>query len=275
MNAGIRRLPLTLILLLLAAAGGLTIYNGTAAAAGAMGASVQRAGHRRRAANAVPLQPAAAVDGVAVGRRRPGLVGVLFQQVLRNPLAEPSTLGVAAGAQLGLTIATLWVLPGASSLASWPPWWARLWWAGWCSASLGQADVAGDADSGRAGAGAVLRRGQQPVGAVSLRSAAGHVPVGNRCAEPTGLERRAVHSAAFAGGRPAGGTVAAPADAAGAGRWCGAQPGLGLSMARFCTTGLAIIFSAMLVSAVGVIGFIGLFAPLMAKMLGARARRTA
>ena len=33
--------------------------------------------------------------------------------------------------------------------------------------------------------------------------------------------------------------------------------------------GLAIIFSAMLVSAVGVIGFIGLFAPLMAKMLGA------
>ncbi len=46
--------------------------------------------------------------------------------------------------------------------------------------------------------------------------------------------------------------------------------GLGLSMARFCALGLAIIFSAMLVSAVGIIGFIGLFAPLMAKMLGAR-----
>lgn len=27
-----------------------------------------------------------------------GLVGVLFQQVLRNPLAEPTTLGVATGA---------------------------------------------------------------------------------------------------------------------------------------------------------------------------------
>ena len=66
-----------------------------------MGAGAQHAGHRRRAANAVPLQPAASVDGVAVGRRRPGLVGVLFQQVLRNPLAEPSTLGVTAGAQLG------------------------------------------------------------------------------------------------------------------------------------------------------------------------------
>ena len=32
-----------------------------------------------------------------------GLAGVLFQQVLRNPLAEPSTLGVASGAQLGVT----------------------------------------------------------------------------------------------------------------------------------------------------------------------------
>ena len=40
-----------------------------------------------------------------------GLVGVLFQQVLRNPLAEPTTLGVASGAQLGVTVATLWVLP--------------------------------------------------------------------------------------------------------------------------------------------------------------------
>ena len=42
-----------------------------------------------------------------------GLVGVLFQQVLRNPLAEPTTLGVATGAQLGITVTTLWTLPGA------------------------------------------------------------------------------------------------------------------------------------------------------------------
>ncbi len=41
-----------------------------------------------------------------------GLVGVLFQQVLRNPLAEPTTLGVATGAQLGMTITTLWAIPG-------------------------------------------------------------------------------------------------------------------------------------------------------------------
>ncbi|MDX3926021.1 MAG: Fe(3+)-hydroxamate ABC transporter permease FhuB [Shinella sp.] len=40
-----------------------------------------------------------------------GLSGVLFQQVLRNPLAEPGTLGIFAGAKCALASATLW-LPG-------------------------------------------------------------------------------------------------------------------------------------------------------------------
>ncbi|CEJ15501.1 Iron(3+)-hydroxamate import system permease protein FhuB [bacterium YEK0313] len=37
-----------------------------------------------------------------------GLSGALFQQVLRNPLAEPGTLGVFAGAKLALGAALLW-----------------------------------------------------------------------------------------------------------------------------------------------------------------------
>lgn len=36
-----------------------------------------------------------------------GLAGTLFQQILRNPLAEPVTLGVAAGANLALAVATI------------------------------------------------------------------------------------------------------------------------------------------------------------------------
>ncbi|MFC7397822.1 Fe(3+)-hydroxamate ABC transporter permease FhuB [Chelatococcus sp. GCM10030263] len=36
------------------------------------------------------------------------LAGVIFQHVLRNPLAEPATLGVSAGAQFALSIAMLW-----------------------------------------------------------------------------------------------------------------------------------------------------------------------
>lgn len=36
-----------------------------------------------------------------------GLAGAVFQQLLRNPLADPTTLGVSAGAQLALTLTTL------------------------------------------------------------------------------------------------------------------------------------------------------------------------
>ncbi|WP_322012622.1 Fe(3+)-hydroxamate ABC transporter permease FhuB [Paraburkholderia sp. J12] len=36
------------------------------------------------------------------------LAGTLFQQVLRNPLAEPMTLGVSAGASLTMTVAAIW-----------------------------------------------------------------------------------------------------------------------------------------------------------------------
>jgi ABC-type Fe3+-siderophore transport system permease subunit len=44
------------------------------------------------------------------------LAGVVFQNVLRNPLAEPATLGVSAGAQLALVIATLWFPSVADTL---------------------------------------------------------------------------------------------------------------------------------------------------------------
>lgn len=37
-----------------------------------------------------------------------GLAGFIFQQVLRNPLAEPSTLGISAGAWLAMVVMSLW-----------------------------------------------------------------------------------------------------------------------------------------------------------------------
>jgi ABC-type Fe3+-siderophore transport system permease subunit len=46
-----------------------------------------------------------------------GLCGTLLQQVLRNPLAEPTTIGTNAGASLALTVATLyapWMLETGS-----------------------------------------------------------------------------------------------------------------------------------------------------------------
>ncbi|WP_346208883.1 Fe(3+)-hydroxamate ABC transporter permease FhuB [Aeromonas salmonicida] len=50
-----------------------------------------------------------------------GLAGTLMQQVLRNPLASPTTLGVASGAQLALMMVTLfapsWLLLGREWIA--------------------------------------------------------------------------------------------------------------------------------------------------------------
>ncbi len=47
-----------------------------------------------------------------------GLAGTLFQQVLRNPLAEPSTLGVASGAFLAVAVAGTWLPALASDWAA-------------------------------------------------------------------------------------------------------------------------------------------------------------
>ncbi len=45
-----------------------------------------------------------------------GLSGTIFQQVLRTPLADPSTLGVSAGAYLALAAAGLWAPALAASM---------------------------------------------------------------------------------------------------------------------------------------------------------------
>lgn len=54
----------------------------------------------------LPRMTIAVLVGAALG-----LAGVLMQQVLRNPIASPTTLGVASGAQLGLLTTTLYA-PG-------------------------------------------------------------------------------------------------------------------------------------------------------------------
>lgn len=51
------------------------------------------------------LFPRAAVALVAGASL--GLAGALLQQLLRNPIADPSTLGISAGAQLAIVVATL------------------------------------------------------------------------------------------------------------------------------------------------------------------------
>ncbi|HGA3042824.1 TPA: Fe(3+)-hydroxamate ABC transporter permease FhuB [Serratia marcescens] len=272
MNACIRRLPLTLILLLLAAAGGLTIYNlaqQLPPAQWVRALSAPDIDDVRQMLFHYSLLPRLTVSLLAGAGL--GLVGVLFQQVLRNPLAEPSTLGVAAGAQLGLTIATLWVLPGGEFTRQ-------------LAAMVGAIVVGGLVF------GVAWGKRMSPVtlilaglvlglycGAVNSLLALFHYDqLQGMFLWGTGaLNQQDWSAVQFILPRLlVAGLLAAlllrPLTLLGLDDGVARNLGLGLSMARFCTLGLAIIFSAMLVSAVGVIGFIGLFAPLMAKMLGAR-----
>jgi ABC-type Fe3+-siderophore transport system permease subunit len=59
----------------------------------------------------LPRAAVALIAGAALG-----LAGALLQRVLRNPIADPSTLGIAAGAQLALT-AALTVAPALLALS--------------------------------------------------------------------------------------------------------------------------------------------------------------
>ncbi|MGE2453757.1 Fe(3+)-hydroxamate ABC transporter permease FhuB [Serratia marcescens] len=272
MSSAIRKLPLTLILLLLAAAGGLTIYNlaqQLPPAQWARALSAPDIDDVRQMLFHYSLLPRLTVSLLAGAGL--GLVGVLFQQVLRNPLAEPSTLGVAAGAQLGLTIATLWVLPGGEFTRQ-------------LAAMVGAIVVGGLVF------GVAWGKRMSPVtlilaglvlglycGAVnSLLALFNYDQLQGMFLWGTGaLNQQDWSAVQFLLPRLlVAGLLAAlllrPLTLLGLDDGVARNLGLGLSMARFCALGVAIIFSAMLVSAVGVIGFIGLFAPLMAKMLGAR-----
>lgn len=272
MSARIRALPLTLLLLLLAAAGGLTIYNllqqlpwalwGQALSAPNIDDVRQMLFHY----SLLPRLSVSLLAGAGLG-----LVGVLFQQVLRNPLAEPATLGVSAGAQLGLTIATLWMLPGGEVTRQ---------LAAMAGAILVGGLVFGVAWGKRMSPVTLILAGLVLglyCGAVnSLLALFNYDQLQGLFLWSTGaLNQQDWSTAQFILPRLLIAGVLAvlllrPLTLLGLDDGVARNLGLGLSMARFCALAVAIIFSAMLVNAVGVIGFIGLFAPLMAKMLGAR-----
>lgn len=200
-----------------------------------------------------------------------GLAGLLFQQVLRNPLAEPTTLGVSSGAQLGLTIATLWQLPGGAVTQQF--------------AAMGGAIVVGLLVFGVAWgkrlspvtlilAGLVL---SLYVGAVNqIFAIFNHDQLQNMFLWSTGtLNQLDGHNVALLWPRLLLAFVLAlallrPLTLMGLDDGVAKNLGLALSLARVAALALAILLSAQLVNVAGVIGFIGLFAPLLAKMLGGR-----
>lgn len=200
-----------------------------------------------------------------------GLAGLLFQQVLRNPLAEPTTLGVSSGAQLGITVATLWHLPGGELTQQF--------------AAMGGAVLVGVLVFGVAWgkrlspvtlilAGLVL---SLYAGSVNqIFAIFNHDQLLNMFLWSTGaLNQMDGHNVAMLWPRLLLAFVVAlallrPLTLMGLDDGVAKNLGLALSAARITALALAILLSAQLVNVAGIIGFIGLFAPLLAKMLGGR-----
>lgn len=200
-----------------------------------------------------------------------GLAGLLFQQVLRNPLAEPTTLGVSSGAQLGITVATLWQLPGGAVTQQF--------------AALIGAVVVGVLVFGVA-----WRKRLSPVTLIlaglvlSLYSGAvnqifaifNHDQLQNMFLWSTGaLNQMSWENVLQLWPRLLLALLLTlallrPLTLMGLDDGVAKNLGLALSLARIGGLALAILLSAQLVNAAGIIGFIGLFAPLLAKLLGGR-----
>jgi len=199
-----------------------------------------------------------------------GLVGVLFQQVLRNPLAEPTTLGVATGAQLGMTIITLWALPGVLAAQ----------FAALVGACVVGAIVFGVAWGKRLSPVTLILAGlvvSLYCGAVNqLLVIFHHDQLQSMFLWSTGTLTQTDWSIVqrlwpqLLGGVLLTLLMLRPLTLMGLDDGVARNLGLALSLARLAALTLAIVISALLVNAVGIIGFIGLFAPLLAKMLGAR-----
>ncbi|KNC93219.1 Fe(3+)-hydroxamate ABC transporter permease FhuB [Trabulsiella odontotermitis] len=199
-----------------------------------------------------------------------GLVGVLFQQVLRNPLAEPTTLGVATGAQLGITVTTLWALPGALTAQ----------FAALAGACVVGALVFGVSWGKRLSPVTLILAGlvvSMYCGAMNQLLAIFHHDqlqsvflwgTGTLTQTDWGVVQQLWPQ--LLGGVMLTLLLLRPLTLMGLDDGVARNLGLALSLARLGALVLAIVISALLVNAVGIIGFIGLFAPLLAKMLGAR-----
>ncbi|WP_321954112.1 Fe(3+)-hydroxamate ABC transporter permease FhuB [Paraburkholderia bannensis] len=203
-----------------------------------------------------------------------GLAGTIFQQVLRNPLAEPMTLGVSAGAQLALTIATL-VAPALLGASAAAPQWLALGGATLAAAVVfGLAWRSALAPATVAVAGLVVTLYCGSIGvalqlfyAPYLRALfiwGGGSLVQQDWSNVTMLAPRLVVGGALAW------LLLRPMTLFGLDDENARSLGLSLRAVRLAALALAVVLSAAVAGAVGVIGFVGLAAPALARLAGAR-----
>nr|WP_284506414.1 Fe(3+)-hydroxamate ABC transporter permease FhuB [Caballeronia sp. INDeC2] len=210
-----------------------------------------------------------------LGGAQLALAGAIFQQVLRNPLAEPTTLGVSAGASLALTVATLfapqWLFGGqewvalAGAVASVLLVLALSWRRRLAPVALILAGLIVTFYCGSLGA--VLTLFHRETLQSLFMWSAGSLSQNNWDAPRTLLPHLAVGAVLAAMlVRPL--TMMSLTDA-------GAQSlGVSLRVVRFAALALGVFLSASVVASVGVIGFLGMLAPLVVRLAGARRFRS-
>lgn len=214
----------------------------------------------------LPRLATALIAGAALS-----LSGALFQQVLRNPLASPTTLGISAGANLALVIAVLF-FPALLGLGR------------------DLVALAGSAAAAAIVMGLGARRGFSPLSLVLSGLVIG-LWCGALAAVLTFLNDRYLVSLFIWGAGSLAQQswdiplsllwkVAALAALAAAlvrplsllelGEDGASALGVRLAHVRFLAVAVAVALAALVTSAVGVIGFIGLVAPIVARLAGAR-----
>lgn len=200
-----------------------------------------------------------------------GLAGAVCQQVLRNPLAEPTTLGVAAGASLALVAATLWApflfafgrewVALAGGLAAAFVVFGLAWSRALSPLSLVLAGLIVSLYCGAVGNALVLFNHDYLIGLFIWGAGS--------------LTQQDWGTAAYLAPRVAIGlalilAMIRPLTLLGLDDETAVNLGLGLSVARLLSLFVAVWLSTSIVSAVGVLGFVGLAAPALATLAGAR-----
>lgn len=199
------------------------------------------------------------------------LAGVVFQQVLRNPLAEPLTLGVSAGAYLALTIAAVAapalavdmrfaVALAGAALAMFATM-AMTWRKGFAAVSI---VLAGMIVNLYCGALSVILTIVFERSLTSVFIWGGGSLVQNGWASVVWLLPRVLACGV------ATALLVRPLTLFSLDDGSASQLGMSLKWTRPLALGVAVTLSAFVASAVGVIGFIGLGGPVLARLMGAR-----
>lgn len=199
-----------------------------------------------------------------------GLSGAILQVVLRNPVADPTTLGISAGAQLALVVATM-LAPGLLDEGRWP---VALTGAGMAAglvlaigARRGFAPVtmviAGMLVGMTASAVATamtLAQGQYLLSLVIWNG-------GSLVQQDWSAVR--VLSGVLVFGAIAAALLARPLRVLSLGNEGAAGLGLNVMLVRLLAVGVAAILAAAVSAELGLIAFVGLAAPALARTLGA------